>query len=100
MRRLALITVSLLAGAGIAPAGAQTVCSDGKTFSGTCVKAELGEAVRKQVFVASQPKISYTAPPVLPSEDGSFFTARDYNELRKIYGIGPICVPARGITCP
>lgn len=99
MRGLALIAVSLFAGANIAPAGAQAVCPDGKTFSGTCVKAELGEAVRKQVFVASQPKISYTAPPVLPSEDGSYFNPRDYNELRKIYGIGPICVPSRANPC-
>lgn len=100
MRSLALIAVSLFAAAHIAPADAQAVCSDGKTFSGACVKAELGEAVRKQVFVASQPKISYTAPPLLPSEDGSFITMRDYNELRKVYGVGPVCVAVRGITCP
>jgi hypothetical protein len=108
MRGFVLIA-TLLAATAMAPAHAQTICPDGKTFSGACVKPELGEAMRKQVFVATQPKISYTAPPVLPSEDGTYATLRDYNELKMIYGIGapaavgtpgaPACVPSRGNPC-
>lgn len=102
MRGFAPVAALLAAGA-LAPAHAQAPCPDGKTFSGTCVKSELGESVRKQVFVASQPKISHTAPPVLPSEDGIYAISRDYHELRTIYGIGAtdptICMPTRTNPC-
>ena len=33
----------------LGPAHAQTACPDGRTFTGACVKAELGEGMRKQV---------------------------------------------------
>lgn len=95
--------VALLAITAVGPVQAQTPCADGRTFSGACVKAELGEGVRKQVFVATQPKISYTAPPVLPSEDGTYAIPRDYYELRTIYGFGAAdpttCVPTRTNPC-
>ncbi len=108
MRGLTLMTAVLLGAIAIAPTSALTVCPDGKTFSGACVKPELGESLRKQVFVATQPKISYTAPPVLPSEDGSYGIPRDYHELSAIYGVGtfirpavipPACVPSRTNPC-
>jgi hypothetical protein len=102
MRGLVLLAALL---AVAVPAHAQTPCPDGKTFSGACVKPELGEGVRKQVFVATQPKLSYSAPPVLPSEDGAYTTPRDYYELRTIFGIGAFnpttttCVPTRTNPC-
>lgn len=104
MRSIALIA-ALLAVATTTPARAQAVCPDGKTFSGACVKPELGESVRKQVFVFTQPKISYTAPPVLPSEDGIYSIPRDYHELQVIYGVGSnapatsTCVATRTNPC-
>lgn len=104
MRGIALIA-ALLAVATMESAGAQTHCPDGKTFTGACVRAELGESVRKQVFVSTQPKISYTAPPVLPSEDGIYAIPRDYHELQVIYGVGSnapatsTCVATRTNPC-
>jgi hypothetical protein len=97
------IPIAALLAIALGPAHAQTTCPDGRTFSGACVKAELGEGMRKQVFMATQPKISYTAPPVLPSEDGTYAGSYDYHELRTIYGIGaasPVtCVPTRTNPC-
>jgi hypothetical protein len=105
MRCIAL-NAALLAIATMASAArAQTPCPDGKTFTGACVKGELGESVRKQVFVFAQPKISYTAPPVLPSEDGIYAIPRDYHELQVIYGVGAkapatsTCVATRTNPC-
>lgn len=105
MRAIAAIA-ALLAVATMAPlARAQALCPDGKTFTGACVKGELGESVRKQVFVFTQPKISYTAPPVLPSEDGTYAIPRDYHELQVIYGVGAnapatsTCVATRTNPC-
>jgi hypothetical protein len=104
MRSIALIA-ALFAVAIMAPARAQTDCPDGKTFTGSCLKPELGETVRKQVFVFTQPKISYTAPPVLPSEDGIYAIPRDYHELQVIYGVGAnapatsTCVATRTNPC-
>jgi hypothetical protein len=109
MRGLLASAALLVAAAMTSPLRAQTICPDGKTFTGACVKAELGESVRKQVFVSAQPKISYTAPPVLPSEDGTYSIPRDYHELRAIYGVGAttattaagvaVCVPTRANPC-
>lgn len=102
MRGLAPVA-ALLAVVIPTPAHAQTICPDGKTFSGACVKPELGESVRKQVMVGTQPKISYTAPPVLPSEDGTYAVPRDYHEVRTIYGVAApgsgTCVPTRTNPC-
>ena len=98
------VPIAALLAAAFGAAHAQTTCPDGRTFSGACVKPELGEGMRKQVFVATQPKISYTAPPVLPSEDGTYAGSYDYHELRTIYGIGApspaaTCVPTRSNPC-
>ena len=104
--RASKLTMTALLGVILATTSsqAQTICSDGKTFSGACVKPGLGETVRQQVLVFTQPKMSYTAPPTLPSEDGVFSIPRDYNELRTIYGVGAYatgtgCIPSRGNPC-
>ena len=104
--RISMLTALAVLGtmaAGVAQA--QTACPDGKTFTGACVKAGLGETVRKHVQVYTQPKISYTAPAVLPSEDGAFASPRDYNELIRIFSVGRpgsgiTCVPSRSNPCP
>lgn len=51
------------------PALAQAACPEGKLADGSCVKPRLGERGEILGTILSQPKISYTAPPVLPSED-------------------------------
>lgn len=60
----------LLLSSGVADA--QVRCPEGKTASGECVNAGLAEAMRQAANIFAQPKISYTAYPVLPSDDASF----------------------------
>ena len=48
---------------------AQARCSEGKTTSGQCVDSRLAEIARQAAVIYSQPKISQTAYPVLPSVD-------------------------------
>ncbi len=93
-----MMTVSL---AGPLTARAQTVCPEGRTFSGACVKPDLAQTMRKSAIVYSLPKFSYTEPPVLPSEDGVYAVPRDYNELRQLFCIGApsILVTGPGVTC-
>jgi hypothetical protein len=87
--------VLAMVGIGTGPAAAQTICPEGKTFSGACVKPGIASAMRRQTLVYTQPKHSYTAPPMLPSEDGEYYVPRDYNELRTLFGVdnAPGCAP-------
>ena len=99
-----LVAVAALIVAGDT-ASAQRACPEGRTFSGECVKPGIGQAMHRQTQVYTQPKISYTAPAVMPSEDGAFAIPRDYNELIRIFsvgrpGSGTTCVPSRGNPCP
>jgi hypothetical protein len=55
-----------------APAGAQEVCPEGRTFGGDCVNPGLAEAQRQTAIIYSHPKISQTAFPVLPVDDREF----------------------------
>jgi hypothetical protein len=48
---------------------AQQVCTEGKTASGVCVDPLLAATMRQIGIIFSQPKISRTAYPVLPSDD-------------------------------
>ena len=51
---------------------AQNFCAEGRTASGLCVNANLAEAMRQGAVIYSQPKLSYTHYPVLPSSDLTF----------------------------
>ena len=51
---------------------AQSSCPDGRTASGECVNAGLAESMRQAGVIYSQPKLSYTAYPVLPALDFVF----------------------------
>jgi hypothetical protein len=52
------------------PALAQdAACSAGRASGGECVDAELATLARQSAVIFSQPKISHTAFPVLPSAD-------------------------------
>jgi len=51
---------------------AQVRCLEGKTARGECVNASLATAMRQIAIIFSQPKLSDTAYPVLPSDDASF----------------------------
>jgi hypothetical protein len=74
----------------------QTACPEGRTFSGACVNAGLAQSMRKQAIVFSLPKFSYTAPPLLPREDGEYYVPRDYHELRTLFGAesAVVCPPS------
>jgi hypothetical protein len=53
-------------------ADAQVRCLEGKTASGECVNAGLATVMREAGNIFAQPKISYTAYPVLPSSDNLY----------------------------
>lgn len=52
----------------VGSSAAQT-CPEGRTASGACVNAGLAASMKQDALVFSQPKISYTAFPILPSLD-------------------------------
>ena len=54
-----------------AVAGAQAPCPEGRTASGACVNPVLADTMRQTAIIFSQPKLSYTHYPVLPSTDAS-----------------------------
>ena len=53
-------------------ASAQVRCDGGRTAAGECVNRELTTSARQSSVIFSQPKISHTAFPVLPSVDSSY----------------------------
>ena len=55
----------------IAAAMAQT-CGEGRLGSNECVNPRLAESARRSAIIFSQPKLSYTAFPVLPSGDSLY----------------------------
>src|SRR5262249_50198561 len=71
---------AFLAAALILPgaASAQGACPEGKTASGQCVNPGLAQGMQQSALILSQPKISYTAFPILPADD---FTFRYPNQL-------------------
>jgi hypothetical protein len=64
-----LVTVSWLAAGA---ASAQVRCLEGRTASGQCVDPGLADAMRQSAVIFSQPKLSYTAFPILPADDRNF----------------------------
>ena len=65
---LTLFAACLLA-APLGTASADVQCPEGKTWSGTCVRAGLAASMRQNAIVFAQPKISLQAYPILPTED-------------------------------
>ncbi len=85
---------ALLVLSPVTPSLAQTACAEGRTFAGECVNANLAQSMRKQAIIFSLPKFSYTAPPLLPREDGEYYILRDYHELQTLFGA------ENAIACP
>jgi hypothetical protein len=54
------------------PASAQARCDGGRTANGECVNREMMSSARQSAVIFSQPKISHTAFPVLPSVDNLY----------------------------
>ncbi len=73
--RLHSLMLIVLLGAAVVPAvalPAHAECAEGMTVSGECIDPGLAAAARQQALILSQPKISYTAFPVLPNDDRSY----------------------------
>ena len=74
--RHVLPAASLLAGSllvmSIGAATAQNSCPEGRTAGGTCVDGPLAALMRQNAIIFSQPQLSHTAYPVLPSGDWSY----------------------------
>jgi hypothetical protein len=62
-----LPTLGFLLAAG--SANAQVKCPEGKTSQGECVNPALAITMRQSAIIFSQPKISQTAFPILPTAD-------------------------------
>jgi hypothetical protein len=73
-----------------APAAAQTLCPEGRTLTGDCVNPGLAQAMRGRAIAFAQPKISYTAPPWLPSQDRGYYITRDHHEMSNLFGRPPM----------
>ncbi|MBV9346574.1 MAG: hypothetical protein JOZ70_03645 [Pseudolabrys sp.] len=89
----ATLSVLLAAAALVAilpGAQAQLRCPEGRTSAGECVNPALAQVMRKSAIINAQPKISYTAPPLLPSEDGTYLLPRDHHEAANLYYYPPV----------
>ena len=78
--QISVATVAIWSAASAVPAFAQRACPEGRTASGQCVNAGLAAAIEQSGILFSQPKISYTALPILPSGDLEF--RYPYNLIR------------------
>jgi hypothetical protein len=62
------VVVSIVPGAALA----QASCPDGRTASGRCINPLFADAMRQTAIIFSQPKISSTHYPILPSFDWKY----------------------------
>jgi hypothetical protein len=69
-----LLTAAMLATIGFMPlaASAQNICDEGRAGSRRCVNPSLAGPMRQGAVIYSQPKLSHTHYPVLPSLDWVF----------------------------
>jgi hypothetical protein len=68
--RLVAIATVWLCLSGVA--GAQQSCPAGVAANGQCVDATVVDAMREGAIIFSQPQISYTAFPILPTGDTDY----------------------------
>lgn len=79
----------------VAPAGAQTQpkqCPEGRAFNGECANPGLTQSMRLGTVVNTQPKLSYTAPPMLPSQERGLGVAPSYHEVFQLYTYPPYTI--------
>lgn len=70
---LYVLGVAIAASAAVPCAAfGQGVCPEGRAPGGECVKPQLAQAARQAAIIFSQPKLSYTAVPVMPSSDSLY----------------------------
>src|SRR5512135_3181589 len=91
--RLVLAACLFAAGVAFAQPQPPARCEEGRTLSGECVNPALGSSMRQAAIIFSQPKLSYTAYPVLPSDDRLY---RYPNQLNP----DPLLPPPTGFANP
>lgn len=92
MRRYLIVALCAgLMGSGVPlPAMAQTASCPGgeaKTASGECVNPALAASLRQRSVLMSQPKISETTLPVLPTQDRTYPLPSEYNRYELTRGL-------------
>jgi hypothetical protein len=70
---------------GLSTAAAQSRCPEGRAANGVCAKPGLVQAARKNTIVETQPKLSFTSPPVLPSEDYEYRPLPAFMEIFRLF---------------
>jgi hypothetical protein len=88
MHRTRTVTLTLatamMVGA-LSSATAQGRCPEGRAANGACAKPGLVQVARKSTVVDTQPKLSFTAPPVLPSEDYEYRPLPAFMEIFRLF---------------
>ena len=91
MRTAAVLSAALLAALALsAPAAAKEKCLEGRTRSGECVDVQAAEAGVKDAILATQAKISMSAPLTLPGDPDEGKYRWNYAEGRAFFRSAPI----------
>lgn len=80
----ALSLVLLLTPVSVDMAVAGQNCSEGKTSSGKCINPHLARMMRHQSILMTQPKLSYTAPLIMPGDKDVIEPPRQLIEILSI----------------
>jgi hypothetical protein len=72
IQRTTLLTLACSLALWSGTANAQVRCKEGRLTKELCANASLATAMREVAIIFSQPKISQTAFPVLPSGDRAY----------------------------
>ena len=79
-----MLTMATLLGT-LSSAVAQSRCPEGRAANGACAKPGLVQVARKSAVVDTQPKLSFTSPPVLPSEDYEYRPLPAFMEIFRLF---------------
>lgn len=77
----------------VASASAEKRCTEGRTASGACVNPHLARLMRHQSIVMTQPKLSFTAPLVMPDDDETVLPPRQIYETIQLLPRGRYTTP-------
>jgi hypothetical protein len=93
MLRATILSEACLLSICFSGSDAQAGCGEGKTTGGQCVNSGLAETARQAAVIFSQPKISQTAYPVLPSSDTRYRYPHQLNSV-------PLKASTTGVIAP
>jgi hypothetical protein len=78
---------AVLLGAACYAANSQERCLEGRGFDGKCTNPKLAQVMRQSTIIATQPKISYTAPLNLPVEDRFYVNSPQRYEYIRLFAV-------------